>query len=222
VPESTSPYARLQAECALHNATLVAVCKTRTTAEILKLYQQGQRIFAENRVQELVAKAPSLPADIEWHLIGHLQTNKVKTILPYVTLIHSLDRESLWTALDREAEKRREPISCLLQIKVAAEESKFGWHMQDLRDQLAGGILKRHPSVQITGVMGMATFTDDREQVRREMRELHGYFEELRAQYFSGDTGFRILSMGMSGDYDIALTEGSNMIRIGSLLFADS
>ncbi len=217
---SRHPYDAVQDACRAYNATLVAVCKTRTVEEILVIYGMGQRIFAENRVQELVAKAPLLPADIEWHLIGHLQTNKVRMILPHVALIHSLDRVGLWETLDKEAERLGREVDCLLQLKVAREESKFGWAYDELCQQLEAGLHHQFPHVVLRGIMGMTTLTDDRQQVREELRELHDYFKQIKASFFPADDRFTILSMGMSGDYAIALEEGSNMIRVGSLLFA--
>ena len=220
VNPSRHPYDAVQDACRAHNATLVAVCKTRTIEEILVIYGMGQRVFAENRVQELVAKAPMLPRDIEWHLIGHLQTNKVRMILPYVALIHSLDRTSLWETLDKEAVRLGRTVECLLQIKVAREESKFGWAVDELWRHLEAGLHRQFPHVILRGIMGMTTLTDDRQQVREELRELHGYFKRIKASFFAADDRFSILSMGMSGDYAIALEEGSTMIRVGSLLFA--
>lgn len=219
---SRHPYYTLQDACKAHDATLVAVCKTRTVEEILAIYGMGQRIFAENRVQELVAKAPLLPSDIEWHLIGHLQTNKVRTVLPHVTLIHSLDRTGLWETLDKEAERLGRTVDCLLQIKVAREESKFGWVYDDLFRQLEMGLHHQFPNVILRGIMGMTTLTADRHQVREELRELHDYFKRIKASFFTTDARFTILSMGMSGDYAIALEEGSTMIRVGSMLFAET
>lgn len=220
MPQPIHPYSLLTDICQRHGATLVAVSKTRSPEEILAIYGRGQRVFAENRVQELVAKAPLLPDDIEWHLIGHLQTNKVRQVLPHVRLIHSLDRSSLWETLDTEAGRLGRTIDCLLQVKVAQEESKFGWEFLALREFLAAGRHLELPRVRIRGLMGMATLTDDRDQVRSEFRELAGYFRSLQEGSFAGDPGFSILSMGMSSDYDIALEEGSTMIRVGSLLFA--
>jgi pyridoxal phosphate enzyme (YggS family) len=220
VNPSRHPYHELNEACRTHNATLVAVCKTRTIEEILAIYGMGQRIFAENRVQELVAKAPMLPADIEWHLIGHLQTNKVRIVLPYIALIHSLDRTGLWETLDKEAARLGRTVDCLLQIKVAREESKFGWAYDDLCHQLEAGLHRQFPNVILRGIMGMTSLTDDRQQVREELRELRDYFNRIKETFFQADDRFSILSMGMSGDYAIALEEGSTMIRVGSLLFA--
>lgn len=220
MPIPKEVYAQVTESCQRHEATLVAVSKTRSNAELMELYAMGQRIFAENRVQELMAKAPLLPKDIEWHLIGHLQTNKVRAVLPYVYCIQSLDRESLWVQLDVEANRMQKVIRCLLQIKVAAEETKFGWDYTALCALLDAGKHTQWSHVKIEGVMGMATLTDDKDQVRREMQLLKRHFDTLKQQFFATDPDFRHLSMGMSGDYQIALEEGSTMVRIGSLLFA--
>jgi PLP dependent protein len=219
VPNPAHPYFQLSESCRKHNATLVAVSKMRDTDAIENLYQMGQRIFAENRVQELLEKAPALPGDIIWHLIGHLQTNKVKAVLPYVSCIQSLDRLNLWEKINAEAEKMNRTVNCLLQVKIATEETKYGWNPADLYEVLKTGINKKFPGVQVTGVMGMASLTGDTVQVRSEMKNLKSIFETLRAKYFNDTPAFKTISMGMSGDYQIALEEGSTMIRVGSLLF---
>jgi pyridoxal phosphate enzyme (YggS family) len=220
VPKTDHPYIYLNETCKHYGADLVAVSKTRAIEEMEALYHLGQRVFAENKAQELIKKAPVMPSDIKWHLIGHLQTNKVRSILPYVMCIQSLDRKSLWEKLQEEASKSGKSISCLLQIKIAAEESKFGWSYPELTELLASGILHSFPNVILEGVMGMASFTDDVDQVRVEMKQLKTYFEELKQSYFSSRPEFKVISMGMSGDYQIALEEGSTMIRVGSMLFS--
>jgi len=220
VPKTDHPYIYLNERCRHYGADLVAVSKTRTIEEMDVLYRMGQRVFAENKAQELIKKAPAMPSDIKWHLIGHLQTNKVRAILPYVTCIQSLDRKSLWEKLQEEASKSGKSISCLLQIKIAAEESKFGWIYSALTELLASGIHHSFPNVVLEGVMGMASFTDDMEQVRAEMKQLKFYFDQLQQTYFDRNPEFNTISMGMSGDYQIALEEGSTMIRVGSLLFS--
>lgn len=219
MPNQVHPYDQLSALCANHHATLVVVSKTRTIEEIDALYQMGQRIFAENRVQELMEKAPYLPKDIEWHLIGHLQTNKVKGVLPLVTCIHSLDRLSLWEKLQNEAADADRKINCLLQIKIAREETKFGWIFEELEEMLSAGIHLQYPNIILNGVMGMASLSEDKDLVRQEMRGLKNKFAILKAKHFAEDPAFTSISMGMSGDYTIALEEGSTIIRIGSLLF---
>jgi len=219
VPNRNHPYFHLSEICRQHHATLVAVSKTRTIAETEGLYQMGQRVFAENRVQGLLEKATVMHPDIEWHLIGHLQSNKVRSALPYVACIQSLDRLSLWEKIQEESLKLGKTIRCLLQIKIATEESKYGWSMEELTSVLESGIHTTFPNVIICGVMGMASLTDDTEQVRREMKELKAAFEFIKTRYFADKEDFNTISMGMSGDYQIALEEGSTMVRIGSLLF---
>jgi pyridoxal phosphate enzyme (YggS family) len=219
VPNPDHPFYRLTETCRQYGATLVAVSKTRTIAETDVLYQMGQRIFAENRAQELQAKASVMPSDIEWHLIGHLQTNKVRSVLPYVSCIQSLDRISLWEKIQEEAERIDKRVTCLLQIKVAMEETKYGWEPEELYQFLASGKHKLYPNVILGGVMGMASFTDDTDQVRKEMKQIRSAFDLIRQKYFQESLSFRTISMGMSGDYLIALEEGSTMIRVGSLLF---
>lgn len=222
MPNPGHPYFRLRDTCSRYGATLVAVSKTRTIPETDVLYQMGQRLFAENRAQELLLKAPVMPPDIEWHLIGHLQTNKVRAVLPYIACIQSLDRISLWEKIQEEAMRIDKRITCLLQIKVAMEETKYGWDLEELYSFLAAGHHNQYPNVILGGVMGMASFTDDTDQVRAEMKQIKASFDLIRQDYFAGSTAFQTISMGMSGDYLIALEEGSNMIRVGSLLFPAS
>lgn len=219
MPNPDHLYYQLAETCHQHQASLVAVSKTRSIAETDLVYQMGQRIFAENRAQELLEKAPVMAKDIEWHLIGHLQTNKVRSIIPYVTCIQSLDRVNLWDKIQEEAASADKKIRCLLQIKIAAEETKYGWSYAELNNILLSGKHHTCPNVIICGVMGMASFTEDMEQVRSEMKSLKASFDLLKEQYFKNDPAFNTISMGMSGDYNIALEEGSTMIRIGSLLF---
>ena len=213
-----SPFEVLTKTCQVYDATLVAVSKTRTIEEMMTLYAAGQRIFAENRPQEIIAKAPLMPEDVQWHLIGHLQTNKVRSILPLVQCIHSLDSEHLWEKINEEAVKLNSPANALLQIKIAQEETKFGWDFNELTNLLLSNRHTDWKYVNITGVMGMATLTEDHELVRKEMRQLKFYFDRLKKDYFR-TAAFSTISMGMSGDYQIALEEGSNMIRIGTMLF---
>ena len=198
---------------------LVAVSKTQETGRILEAYEAGQRLFGENRVQELVAKQSLLPGDIEWHLIGHLQTNKVKLIVPFISMIHSVDSFKLLAEISREALKHNRIIDCLLQIHIAREETKFGMDQPELADFLER--LKRfpQPGVRIRGLMGMASFSDDTELVRREFNGIHHLFLELKDSSFSADPLFNELSTGMSGDYRIAVEEGSTLVRIGTKLF---
>ena len=200
-------------------AKLIAVSKTKPVSMIQAMYDQGQRIFGENRVQELVSKNDALPKDIEWHLIGHLQTNKVKYIAPFVSMIHAVDSTKLLKEINKQAKNQERKIPCLLQVKIAEESTKYGFSRQEIFSLLASGIHHQLSHVEIHGIMGMATFTDDMSQVRKEFRFLKSVFEELRLKHFIDDTYFKEISMGMSGDYHIALEEGSTMVRIGSLLF---
>lgn len=206
-------------EIAPYDAQLVAVSKTKPNEQILDLYREGQRIFGENRVQELVRKHEELPSDIEWHMIGHLQRNKVKYIASFVELIHSVDSLKLLREIDKQAAKNTRTISCLLEIKVAKELTKAGLHESEVTILLDTLLQEPLPNIRIRGVMGMATFTDDTEQVRDEFRRLKGIFDRIKESYFVDDDNFSIISMGMSGDYKIALEEGSTMIRVGTKLF---
>jgi len=198
------------------HVTLVAVSKTRTISDILEAYNTGHRDFGENRVQELLAKKDLLPPDINWHLVGHLQSNKVKFIVPFISMIHSVDSVRLLETINSEAQKINRIVKCLLQFHIAREETKFGFNMNELMDFNRFSQLN---NVRICGVMGMATFTDDQNLIRREFMELSGYYELLKAEYFRGDECFREKSMGMSGDFRLAIEKGSTIIRIGSIIF---
>jgi len=198
---------------------LVAVSKTKPNEAITELYDQGQRVFGENRVQELVAKYEALPKDIQWHLIGHLQSNKVKYIAPFVSLIHSVDSLKLLTEINKQALKNERVIDCLLQFHIAEESSKFGLDLEEAKALLSSDEFSQMKNVRIVGVMGMATFTDDMTQVRREFQTLRKIKETLAVLFFNEADSFQDISMGMSGDYQIAVEEGSTMVRIGSLLF---
>lgn len=197
---------------------LVAVSKTHPVEAIEEAYSVGQRIFGESRPQELRAKYESLPRDIEWHMIGHLQTNKIKYIAPFVAMIHSVDSERLAEAIQVQAAKCGRTIDVLLEIHVAEEESKSGWKIEDLRAAVASGLFARLPNVRVRGVMGIATNTDDMERVSADFVQLRIYKEEL-APYFGEQ--FDILSMGMSDDYPIAIAAGSTMVRVGSTIFGE-
>jgi pyridoxal phosphate enzyme (YggS family) len=212
-------YESLANYCKEHNTTLVAVSKTKPNSAIEELYNQGQRIFGENRVQELVDKEAALPKDIVWHMIGHLQTNKVKYISSFVDMIQSGDRISLLKEINKEAGKKQRKIDVLLQIKIAQEESKHGWDYTQLQDHLSNGLLEKYGNINIRGLMGMATFTDNETQVSQEFSNLKYYYNQLQAQYFSNVSTFDTISMGMSGDYKLAISAGSNMVRVGSLIF---
>jgi hypothetical protein len=201
------------------NSTLVAVSKTQPPELIEELYRAGQIDFGENRVQELTDKHDILPDEIQWHLIGHLQTNKVKYIIPWIHMIHSGDRFKVLKEIDKESKKRETKTAVLLQIKIAEEESKFGFEFEQLSELHESGSIQALENTSIQGVMGMATFTDNEQQVRNEFRKLKSYFDWLKEKFYKTNEGFKVISMGMSGDYRIALEEGSNMVRIGSLIF---
>lgn len=200
---------------------LVAVSKTKPIEKILEAYDAGQRIFGENKVQELVPKHDALPKDIEWHMIGHLQTNKVKYIAPFVTLIHSVDSIKLLEEIDKQAERADRIIPCLLQIHIAEEETKFGFSPEELIDFLHSENLKRFEHVKIVGLMGMATFTEDTEQIRKEFKSLKSLFDRVGLLQLPQQVDLKELSMGMSSDYTIAAAEGSTMIRVGTAIFGE-
>lgn len=199
--------------------TLVAVSKTHPPESIMEAYNAGHRVFGENKVQELVSKYEVLPRDIEWHLIGHLQSNKVKYVVPFVRLIHSVDSLRLLVTIDREAQKVNRVVDCLLQIHIASEETKFGLSADELEQLLDDGEYSLLQHVRVVGLMGMATFTENMEQVRMEFRFLRQLFERIREKHFVGKPWFCELSMGMSSDFRIAVEEGSTMVRIGSNIF---
>jgi hypothetical protein len=198
---------------------LVAVSKFKPAEDISALYQHGQRVFGENHAQEMKAKHEVLPKDIEWHFIGHLQTNKVKYIAPYVSLIHSIDSIDLLKEVNKHAVKNNRVIPCLLQFHIADEETKFGFTFEECAAMLNSADFQELKNVKIHGVMGMATFTDDQGQVRGEFRHLHQIFQDLKSQYFAQSPDFKEISMGMSEDYPIAVEEGSTLVRIGSAIF---
>lgn len=200
---------------------LIAVSKFHPNEAILEAYEAGQRLFGENHVQELTAKQESLPADIEWHFIGHLQTNKVKYVAPFVSLIHGIDTPKLLKVVDKEGAKVGRVIPCLLQIHIATEETKFGFSREECLEMLSSDILTELQHVQICGLMGMATNTDDEVQIRKEFHTLRALFEELKETYFMDAPAFKELSMGMSDDYPIAIEEGSTLIRVGTKIFGE-
>ena len=191
--------------------TLVAVSKTKPNTAILEAYQAGQRIFGENKVQELAQKAEELPKDIAWHMIGHLQTNKVKFIAPFVSLIHGVDSLKLLKEINKRAEQNNRIIDCLLQVHIATESSKFGFGMEEVESALNQA--EEFKNIRITGLMGMATFTDDTQQVVDEFKSLKTVFDSIKNEHIT------TLSMGMSGDYKLAIEQGSTMIRVGSAIF---
>ena len=198
---------------------LVAVSKFNPAEAIQQAYEAGQRIFGESRPQELVQKVPQLPGDIQWHFIGHLQTNKLKMVLPYVSLVHSVDSERLLMEIDKYAVKNGLKVKCLLEMFIAQEESKQGFSREEiisLMDKLQDSPLQ---GVEICGLMGMASFVEDQEQIKAEFEELHAAFSEISEKYISAHPNFKELSMGMSGDYKIAIGCGSTMVRIGTTIF---
>lgn len=211
--------AEILSKLAKTNTKLVAVSKTKPAAQILAMYEQGQRIFGENRIQELVDKQAELPANISWHAIGHLQTNKVKYIAPFVALIHSVDSLKLLKEINKQAARNDRTIDCLLQIKIAAEDSKFGLSESSALELLESEAYQQMKNIRIVGLMGMATFTDDQTQVREEFRQLKRFFDQVKVDFFATAPHFSEISMGMSGDFELAQAEGSTMVRIGSLLF---
>jgi pyridoxal phosphate enzyme (YggS family) len=202
------------------NVRLLVVSKLQSDAAIMETYQAGQRIFGENRVQELLLKFDHLPRDIEWHFIGHLQVNKVKYIAPFIHTIQSIDSLKLAESVEKEAGKYNRKIKVLLQIHIAQEEHKFGFSFDEIEDLLKNNAFSSMTNLVVSGLMGMATFTNDFNQIRSEFNRLHRFFQHLKISYFSGIDSFNELSTGMSDDYRIAVEEGSTMIRIGSKLFA--
>ena len=200
------------------HVTLVAVSKTKPMALIQEAYDAGQRIFGENRPQELAEKAMAMPEDIKWHMIGHLQTNKVKYIIQHVSMIHSMDSVGLLDEVEKRAAKVDRNIDVLLQIHIAQEEQKHGFDPSDIEDLIESKVLERYTHLNIRGLMGMATFTDDQEQIKAEFKKLKSVFDEVKGSF---GKGFDTLSMGMSGDYHLAIEEGSTMVRIGSSIFGN-
>lgn len=201
------------------NVTLIAVSKTKPLADLQAAYDAGQRHFGENKVQEMVEKAQQLPTDIHWHLIGHLQTNKVKYMAGFVHLIHGVDSLKLLQEIDKQARKVKRVQDVLLQFHIAQEDTKFGLDLKEAQDILASDTFKQLKSVQICGVMGMASNTSDEKQVASEFRTLKQIFEQLSNDYFQGQPSFKEISMGMSGDYPLAIQNGSTMVRVGSKIF---
>lgn len=203
------------------DALLVAVSKTKPNADIIEAYEAGQRHFGENKVQEMVDKAEALPKDIHWHMIGHLQRNKVKYIAPFVHLIHSVDSLRLLKEINKQAKKQERVIPCLLQMHIAEEETKFGLDKNELKELLESEAFEAMENVKIMGLMGMATFTEDEAKVKREFASLKKLFDECKATYSGPKLDWQYLSMGMTNDYKLALEEGSNVVRIGSAIFGE-
>lgn len=200
---------------------LVAVSKTKPVEMIQAAYDAGQRVFGENKAQEMQSKAEKLPTDIEWHMIGHLQSNKVKYIAPFVHLIHSVDKINLLKEINKRAAQNNRVIAVLLQIHIAKEESKFGLDETELSELLESDNFTEFKNIKVVGLMGMATFTENTAQIQSEFNSLKSLFDVTKNKYFKTDSNFSILSMGMSGDYEIAIEAGSNMVRIGSAIFGE-
>ena len=201
------------------HVTLIAVSKTKPVSMLQEAYDSGQRLFGENYVQEIVEKQPLLSNDIEWHFIGHLQSNKVKYIAPFVKCIHAVESEKLLAEINKQAVKNNRSIECLLQIHIAEEESKFGFNPENAIAEISKIDFSKYPNITINGVMGMASFVDDQDQVRREFQSLKQIFDSLKKECFSTSNTFKEISMGMSGDYKMAIEEGSTMVRVGSSIF---
>ena len=210
---------RLNAELAGTAARLVVVTKTHPVEKLEEAYAAGARLFGENRPQEMAAKQPQLPADVEWHLIGQLQTNKVKLLAPFVHTVQSIDSLKLLKELDKHAAAHGRVINGLLQFHIAQEENKSGLSLPEAEEILASAEYRALRHVRLVGVMGVATFTSDEAQLRQEFRQLHACFAHLKATYFAAESAFREISMGMSGDYPLAVAEGSTLVRVGSAIF---
>ncbi len=203
------------------NIHLVAVSKTKPVADLLEAYNAGQHIFGENKIQEMTEKWEQMPKDIQWHMIGHLQTNKVKYIAPFVSLIHSVDSLKLLEEINKQAAKNNRVINCLLQIYIANEDTKFGLSAAEATELLASAEFAALQNVRICGLMGMATNTGNREQIAAEFASLKNLFNVFKQKFFSNNAAFTELSMGMSSDYQIALANGATLIRVGSMLFGE-
>jgi pyridoxal phosphate enzyme (YggS family) len=203
------------------HVSIVSVSKQQPVALLMEAYQAGQRVFGENKAQELALKQFQLPNDIAWHFIGHLQTNKVRQLAPFISLIHSIDRLSLLTEVNKEAAKNSRVIDCLLQFHIATEETKFGMNIEEARVLLESDGYHACANIRITGVMGMSSFSDNTDLVRKEFQCLHDYFLTLKRLFFNQQRSFEVISMGMSGDYQIAIEEGSTMVRIGTAIFGE-
>ena len=199
--------------------TLVAVSKTKPVSDVQEAYDAGQRVFGENHALEMRDKHEALPKDIQWHFIGHLQTNKIKYIIPFVTLIHSIDTANLLEAVNKEARKHDRVVDCLLQFHIAQEETKFGLALDEAKQLLESELFRQMESIRICGVMGMATFTDDEVEIRKEFKHLKAIFDTLKQDYFADQPQFKEISMGMSEDYPIAIEEGATLVRVGSKIF---
>jgi len=205
------------------HVTLVAVSKTKPTEVLMQAYDAGQRDFGENKIQEMAEKAEQMPKDIRWHFIGHVQTNKIKYMAPFVHLVHGVDREKVLSELNKEANKCKRKIDCLLQVHIAQEESKFGFDADELLMLLSENLTEKYPHINIRGLMGMATYTDNEAQIIAEFKGLKTLFDKTRKQLSQNvhPVMFNTLSMGMSGDYTLAIAEGSTMVRVGTAIFGE-
>jgi pyridoxal phosphate enzyme (YggS family) len=199
------------------NVTLVAVSKTKPLSDLMEAYHSGQRIFGENKIQEMVEKHEQMPKDIHWHMIGHVQRNKVKYMAPFVSLIHGIENFKVLKEVEKQAAKHNRVIDCLLQIKIAEEDSKFGMSANESKTILTSDAFKELKHINVVGVMGMATFTDNQDQIKTEFERLRNTFNDLKLI----EPNLEIISMGMSGDYELAITCGSNMVRLGSSIFGE-
>ncbi len=200
---------------------LVAVSKTHGADQIREAYDAGQIAFGENKAQELIAKQPLLPADVRWHFIGHLQTNKVKYLAPFVSMIESVDSLKLLKEINKQAAKNKRVIDVLLQFHIAEEDTKFGLNLDEAKALLASDMFRSFSNIRVCGVMGMASFTEDKQQVKREFKHLKAIFDTLKKNNFAAIESFKEISMGMSGDYLEAIQEGASIVRIGSLIFGE-
>jgi len=203
------------------NVKLVLVSKYQSTETMMEAYNTGHRIFGENKAQEIMSKQPMMPEDIEWHFIGHLQTNKVKYIVPFVSLIHSVESLKLLGEINKEAIKINKTANCLLQFHIATENTKFGLSLEEAEAMLISDGFKAMKNIRICGVMGMATFTEDMQVVRQEFKNLKHFFDTIKSQYFTNDESFKEISMGMSDDYAVAIAEGSTIVRVGTAVFGE-
>jgi len=201
------------------NVKLVAVSKTKPNEDIMEAYEGGYRIFGENKPQELTRKYNELPKDIEWHMIGHLQSSKVKYIASFVSLIHAVDSIKLLKEINKQAQKNNRIIDCLFQFHIADEQTKFGFSLPEAEEVINSETFKGFENIRITGVMGMATFTDNEDQIKKEFQNLKFIFDQLKTKHFQDINEFKEISMGMSGDYRLAIEEGSTMVRVGSTIF---
>jgi len=202
-----------------NHVRLVAVSKIHPASVIMTAYNAGQRLFGENKVQEMIGKQALLPKDIEWHLIGHLQSNKVKNMVPFISMVHSVDSLNLLQTINKEAQKHNRIIDCLLQIFIASEDTKYGISPDEAHMILSSPEFRTFNNIRIRGLMGIATYTENKTRIRKEFKHLHLLFDELKQAYFSTDKHYNELSMGMTDDYQIAIEEGSTIIRIGTMIF---